>query len=147
MKNTSSADADGAAPDPGLPIEITDTPPTDNQNARRPRQADPTRRFTDFWLMYPKKIGKQTAQAAYAKAVKKGADPDDIMASLPALIEAWAQHDPKFTPHPSTWLNRGGWEDDPVPAPLRPRTNGQAATAAVFESWDHQVAAAGGAIQ
>ena len=53
--------------------------------------------------------------------------PAAILDALPALTAAWALQDPKFTPHPATWLNREGWDDDPVPPPRRALTPQQQA--------------------
>jgi len=74
--------------------------------------------FDGFWLAYPLKVGKPKARAAYEAAIKRIAKaaratdpPLTIMTGLLAWIPVWT--DPKFTPHPTTWLNRDGWNDTP----------------------------------
>lgn len=67
--------------------------------------------FESWWGHYPKKVGKDAAAKAYAKAVKSIA-PDELLdASLPRLAQL-AKREPRFIPHPATWLNSGGWKDD-----------------------------------
>ena len=73
-------------------------------------------RFEEFWDTYPRHVGLPKAKDAWAKAVRRE-DVDVILASLPRLIAAWSLHPSRFTPHPTTWLNRDGWNDDPVPPP------------------------------
>jgi hypothetical protein len=75
--------------------------------------------FAAFWSMYPRKVGKRTAFAAYVRA-KKRASAEDIAAGLQRLIPSWI--DPRFIPHPTTWLNRDGWTDEPT-APSGPIGN------------------------
>ena len=70
--------------------------------------------FDHFWNLYPRKVGKEAARSAWAKALLK-ASIDEIVAG--AFRYA---HDPNlpektFIPHPSTWLNEGRWSDEPLP--------------------------------
>ena len=46
------------------------------------------RRFAEFWTAYPKKVGKKAAQ------LREGG---------------------RFIPNPSTWINQGRWDDEPLP--------------------------------
>lgn len=70
--------------------------------------------FDDFWAVVPRKVGKQAARRAWEKAVKLE-DPQVIVQKMreyrddPNRVE-------EFTKHPSTWLNAGCWDDDPLPA-------------------------------
>lgn len=75
--------------------------------------------FDDFWSLYPKKVGKQKAKAKFivnAKRVGAAVIIDGLKAQLPTLRSA----DPKFIPHPTTWLERGSWDDE-VDEPQRVR--------------------------
>jgi hypothetical protein len=78
--------------------------------ARLGAERDPG--FAAFWASYPRKAGKRTAAAAYDRAVKR-ASAQQILDGLQQQIPAWT--DPQFIPHPTTWLNRDGWLDDPAP--------------------------------
>lgn len=78
------------------------------------RDDAPPAGFDAFWDEYPRRVGKQDALKAYRKALKT-TDPVTILAGAVAY-----RNDPnreaEFTAHPATWLNRGGWDDDPLPA-------------------------------
>jgi len=67
--------------------------------------------FESFWSAYPKKVGKGTAEAAWANA-----DLPDIETILKAVHKAkqsadWIKERGAYIPHPSTWLNQKRWED------------------------------------
>jgi hypothetical protein len=67
--------------------------------------------FQEWYSAYPKKVAKEAAAKAYAKAIKS-IDPDELLAaSLPRLAEL-SKREPRYIPHPATWLNSGGWQDD-----------------------------------
>ncbi|PYC83430.1 hypothetical protein C7C46_08835 [Streptomyces tateyamensis] len=84
--------------------------------------------FDAFWSAYPRKIGKSYARAAWAKAIKRGADPAAIADAVPRHAAFWraAGTDPKFIPYPTTWLNGDRYEDqlDTQPA-ITPQTRQQ----------------------
>lgn len=64
--------------------------------------------FAAFWAAYPKKVGKDAARRAWAKATKR-ADADkiiDVTRRYPFRDER------QFVKDPATWLNAGCWEDD-----------------------------------
>jgi uncharacterized protein YdaU (DUF1376 family) len=69
-------------------------------------------RFDDFWPMYPRKVGKDAARKAWAKAVKRSSA-DEILAGLKLQLPALAAKEQRFQPHPATWLNEGRWQDEP----------------------------------
>ncbi|MFJ4284036.1 hypothetical protein ACIPY0_00155 [Paenarthrobacter nicotinovorans] len=72
--------------------------------------------FNAFWRVYPRKVGKEAARKAYDKALKL-ASPEQIMAGLETLRMQVAGKDQQFTPHASTWLAAGRWEDEPEQPP------------------------------
>jgi hypothetical protein len=80
--------------------------------------------FDQFWALFPRKVAKLAAQKAWEK---NGCDTiaDKILASLRKQVQHWT--DPKFIPHPATWLNAGRWDDEPMqelrPGPARPTQN------------------------
>lgn len=74
--------------------------------------------FEEFWQIYPRKVGKIAAMQAFQKATQE----------TPAewVIEGARRYsqDPNlpqasFIPYPATWLNRGSWEDGPLPERIR----------------------------
>lgn len=88
--------------------------------------------FGAFWEAYPRKVGKPKARTAYDRALKRS-DAATILAAAKRYRD-----DPnrmaEFTAHPTTWLNRDGWDDEPLPGtgtrqrpdPPRPLTDGEA---------------------
>lgn len=79
---------------------------------RSTRDAD----FARFWKAYPKKVGKIDARAAWNKRIPP------IEAVLAALewqrrTPQWLEQGGQFIVHPSVWLNRGSWDDEPVEGP------------------------------
>lgn len=70
--------------------------------------------FDEFWSVYPRRAGKLDARKAWAKAVKL-AGPDVILAGA-CRYAADPNREAAYTAHPSTWLNQGRWDDDPLPA-------------------------------
>ena len=72
----------------------------------------PPDHFDEFWQAYPRKVGKGAARKAYSKALRL-TDHDTIMGALSDQRPAMEAKEPKFIPHPSTWLNQERWEDEP----------------------------------
>jgi hypothetical protein len=82
-------------------------------------ERDRPSRFEDFWEAYPRKTGKGKAKPLYERLVRRHGELPIIegarrFAADPNLPEK------QFVPHPTTWLNREGWLDEPLP----PRTQG-----------------------
>jgi hypothetical protein len=71
--------------------------------------------FEDFWRVYPRHVAKAAARKAFAKAVKV-AGVEAVMAGARRFASDPNLPDPQFVPHPSTWLNQGRWEDEPLPS-------------------------------
>lgn len=75
---------------------------------RRTTPSDPLPAgFAEFWQAYPRK----TAKVEAVKAWNRQQPP--LAATLEALarqVRGWT--DPKFIPHPSTWINQRRWEDE-----------------------------------
>ena len=69
--------------------------------------------FDDFWQQYPRKVGKQDAKKVWLRKVKHS-PAADIIAGLSRWQAYWKRENTQqeFIPHPSTWLQRGSWEDE-----------------------------------
>ncbi len=68
----------------------------------------PEEQFAAFWAAYPKKVGKDAARRAWAKAIRR-ADVDKIV----EVVSRYPfRPDRQFVKDPATWLNAGCWEDD-----------------------------------
>jgi hypothetical protein len=68
--------------------------------------------FEQFYYTYPRRKGRLHAQRAYARA-RKIASHNDIMLGLSAYLEACKGAEAAYIKHPATWLNSGGWMDEP----------------------------------
>ncbi|MGW1998436.1 helix-turn-helix domain-containing protein [Embleya sp. NPDC001921] len=79
--------------------------------AVRTESAHPT--FDDFWDAYPKHRDKQAALKAWATAIKAGVDPTRIVRAAAAYADERRGQDAKYTKYPTTWLNKGCWDDEP----------------------------------
>lgn len=66
--------------------------------------------FTEFWAMYPRKVGKGGALTAYRRARKK-ADHQTIITGL-HLYTLTCPKEPHYIAHPTTWLNQERWADE-----------------------------------
>lgn len=80
------------------------------------RKASIVELFDRFWQAYPRRVEKRAALNAFEKAVlKTKVDPEMIIGAA-ARYAADPNRVDRFTKHPTTWLNGGCWEDDPLPA-------------------------------
>jgi hypothetical protein len=69
--------------------------------------------FEEFWAAYPRRVAKANAMKAWTKL--------NCNSILPQILTAvrrckssqdWTKDGGQFIPHPATWLNRSGWEDE-----------------------------------
>lgn len=73
-----------------------------------------TERFDRFWKAYPRKASKGQAEKVWNK-IKPS---EQLLAAMVAMIERaktseqWQEKKGKYIPHPATWLNAKGWEDE-----------------------------------
>jgi len=65
--------------------------------------------FDIFWKAYPKKIAKGNAEKTWEKIRPDEKLVADIIAAIAKQKPTWT--DPKFIPHPATWLNGKRWLD------------------------------------
>jgi hypothetical protein len=72
--------------------------------------------FDSFWTAYPKKKNKGHAENTWKKLKTNGELFEKIMDGLSRAIASrdWTKEDGRYIPHPATWLNAKGWEDEYV---------------------------------
>lgn len=92
-------------------------------------ERDPDR-FEEFWQAYPRKVGKQKAATKYKAAIKRSSE-DEVIGGAHRLANDPNLPEQTFIPHPTTWLERDGWEDEPLPA--RSRTGSEQRLAVGFD--------------
>ena len=69
-----------------------------------------------FWEAYPKKTEKISAMKKLAIVRKSGIVTfADVMAGVKRYATAVTNSDPKYTKHPTSWLNAGCWADETQP--------------------------------
>lgn len=69
--------------------------------------------FLAFWQAYPNKTGKDKAFEAWGK---KAPILETCLSALKwqTAQPQWAKEGGKYIPHPTTWLNQGRWNDEPI---------------------------------
>lgn len=127
-------DNKGFEPQPGFPVP--DKPHVENpvvyynnininntnkktsslENTEKNQYITPSQ-FEEFWHMYPRKVDKGKAKAAWNKVCSRKNDRPTWRCVKRAIIkqkesERW--QDKKFIQHPTTWLNKYGWLNDPA---------------------------------
>ena len=66
--------------------------------------------FPAFWSMYPNKVGKRDAEAAYQRALKRARHQSIVEGLQRALTcRRWQEG---YIPNPATWLNQERWTDE-----------------------------------
>lgn len=70
--------------------------------------------FDAFWQAYPKKVGKHSAKKAWKAS--KHPPINLVVAKIHAMknSDQWRKDGGQFIPYPATWINRGGWDDEPT---------------------------------
>src|SRR3990167_696587 len=71
-------------------------------------------RFDEFWLIYPRKTAKQTAQRSWDRIAPDAELHTKIMEALSKHCKSdqWLKDEGRFIPHPATWLNQERWNDE-----------------------------------
>lgn len=77
---------------------------------------DETPEFVEFWETCWKPHARHTdgrglARETFAKHVKKGADPQDIIDGARYFFRSMKERDKEYVPLSSTWMNRSSYED------------------------------------
>jgi biotin operon repressor len=94
----------------------TGKPGLDNQGSLEElskKNLDTYNEFEIFWNVYPRKVAKKAAEAAFAKAIKH--TPFALILSGAGRYAKDPNRVEAYTAHPATWLNAHRWLDDPLP--------------------------------
>lgn len=97
-----------------IPEPITLTSKEVSSLAQPPVEPHPRTPFDAFWEHYPRKVGKGKAKPLFDRLSKQH-DPQVIIDGAKRLAEDPNLPEAKYIPHPTTWLTRQGWEDEPLP--------------------------------
>lgn len=93
--------------------KATEVVQVSSANTSQEPQNAPLSDFDTFWALFPRRVGKKAAERAW-RAVERRGESQEAIEGMRAYAAAFAQSgtELKYVPHPSTWLNRRGWEDD-----------------------------------
>lgn len=69
--------------------------------------------FKKFYAAYPKKKDPRKARDAYDAAIKRGATPEQLLAAAERYAAERKGENPRFTKHPTSWLNADAYLDEP----------------------------------
>jgi len=86
-----------------------DAPERERETEVEKEKESRSNEFERFWESYPRKVGKKVAEKALAKALRETSI-DTIIEAVARQAPLWTE--PKFIPHPATWLNAGRWADE-----------------------------------
>ena len=107
---------DGAAPERFRPSRTPAEQGAGNKGAgnkgagARPPAASPDG-FAEFWLAYPRKEDRGSAEKAYRKALKT-TDSPTLVAAARRYAQARQGQDRTYTKLPATWLNAQSWANE-----------------------------------
>ncbi|MEW6614006.1 MAG: hypothetical protein AB1401_00820 [Thermodesulfobacteriota bacterium] len=90
------------------------TPPTPPKKVTGQLSSEQENLFDKFWEAYPKKKSKGQAKRTWSK-LNPSEQLVEIMISTierAKTSKEWTEHNGKYVPHPSTWLNAEGWLDE-----------------------------------
>jgi hypothetical protein len=111
-------------PDTDTDTEVNQTPPTPQPSprAKKTESAAPVGAagvgsgFAEFWLAYPRKVGKAEAERKW-KTLKPDAGAVLSAVKRQSASEQWRKDGGRYVPNPSTWLHQRRWEDEPAQSP------------------------------
>lgn len=80
----------------------------------RLRAAQPPDRFPEFYEIYPRKTARRKAEQAWSAALKRKADPEQIIDAAKRFRAACHGKDLTFVKHPASWLSAECYLDTPT---------------------------------
>jgi hypothetical protein len=88
--------------------DIKETVLTDSKE----KAASLDRAFDTFWAVYPRHTAKQDAKRAFLKVSPDDALLETMLTAIQRQKQTDQWSDPRYIPHPATWLNGRRWEDE-----------------------------------
>lgn len=84
------------------------------ERSSKKEDVDISNKFEVFWKAYPKRKSKGQAEKVFIKLNPDKKLFEKILGEIEKAKKAddWQKDDGKFIPHPATWLNARGWEDE-----------------------------------
>lgn len=84
-----------------------------NNSNRNNIEKDYSAAFEEFWGIYPRKTGKREAWEVWQRLKPPL---ESVLSALAWQVKSdqWTRDGGKYIPSPTTYLNQGRWEDEPV---------------------------------
>ncbi len=130
-RNSSDKVSPLAPPDKEVPTPLEITPPYIPPSKHVSDSARETE-FSQFWEIYPHKVGKRAAENAFSQSRKRDSF-ESIMAGLRRYV---AKTDDRPWCNPSTFLNQDRWLDAPSDAPPQRNSHAPPRKPNAFEAYD-----------
>ena len=92
---------------------ITDNNIAQNSVCAKEKKLNQAEAFEQFYQTYPRKKSKDAARKRWDKLKVTPALFAEIMQGLERAKKQKEWQDIQFIPYPATWLNSGGWKDEP----------------------------------
>ena len=96
-------------------VAVQEPPPTPpgGGGKRRPLKKPDPEGFDDFWNAYPRRVGRKLANDRWLRLVRNGHGTEQLLAAAKHYAEGVGAQAREMTKilHPSTFLNKGLWED------------------------------------
>ena len=113
----SAAPASGVTQRPSTELnpDIPENPATKESTSRGgSERGESDAMFEEFWKAYPRKVKKVIAHTAWKKIKVTRELLDKMLETIEAWrpCNQWTEENGRFIPHPATWLNAGGWDDE-----------------------------------
>ena len=90
---------------------------TDKSKSSPSEEGLQEQRFSEFWTVYPRKIGKEAAWKAWRRINPTAEHHSKILAAIEQAKNSsqWKRDSGQYIPNPATWLNQGRWDDEIPP--------------------------------
>lgn len=94
----------------------TNQPTNHKEKIHKKEEAATPDGFAEFWLLYPKKVGKGAAEKSWRRIHPSLEIREVIKLAVvqQRLSPTWSKNNGEFIPNPATWLNQRRWEDEVV---------------------------------
>lgn len=84
----------------------------DKDNTIGQKLTDINELFNTFWKAYPRKVGKDKCFNWFKRRKVTQEFVDDLIVAVKQQEKSKQWQNKQYIPHPYTWLNRGGWNDE-----------------------------------
>lgn len=109
-------------PDFGPKPSLTLKNPHSLDRVSRKSKPDEDPDFATFWQAYPRKTAKTNAAKAWRATAQHRPPLNGLLGALEKHKLSHQWQEPRFIPHPATWLNGHRWADELQPAePVEPQ--------------------------